>query len=380
MAARNNSLIAGKTIGEYSEGSPEFESWLYASQNPYQNWQATEKPTRWGMEGMQQQGDLVFFFEKGSFGYWEETPTLISRYLNGTGPGYTIDWYNDVTDRTCYPHERIKSAAVIGSHLFVSFGSQVAVSTQPTMKVDGQCSLTYLNLNQYVNRLRVDGSLLLACTNDGVHTSSDLGQTWVAAGLQGLSVSDLIRGNGYWLAKTSAGLHRLMDNDPAGWQSLGVFSYGPKIVWMDHVLYTIASGDVSYSLDKGDSWQVLPRDAGVPPANPQALAVEGNDYLFIGTEGRGIWRHPAVSNNAARMAKPTVASLEVYPNPTHGALQVRTQAEGRLSIWSLDGRLIQQGSLSAGEHSLDLATQPTGLYLLRWETNEGAEIRKIQKQ
>ena len=71
---------------------------------------------------------------------------------------------------------------------------------------------------------------------------------------------------------------------------------------------------------------------------------------------------------------PTGSNLQVYPNPTNSLLNVAydtVQDPGSLSIFSVDGKRIQDYVVAAGNNftSIDVGFLPSGLYILRFEVD-----------
>ncbi|MDG2426394.1 MAG: lamin tail domain-containing protein [Flavobacteriales bacterium] len=67
-----------------------------------------------------------------------------------------------------------------------------------------------------------------------------------------------------------------------------------------------------------------------------------------------------------------VISLEVYPNPTTGWLQISTHQPGLdLSAFDVNGRLIWRGTVSAGRTQLDVSDWPRGSISLMWRDEQG---------
>lgn len=74
--------------------------------------------------------------------------------------------------------------------------------------------------------------------------------------------------------------------------------------------------------------------------------------------------------------------VQVFPNPTHGRLLLRSKHAVSLSYQLRDafGRVLTQGNLF-GDHQIDLSPYPSGYYFLKLQDAQGAfELRKISKQ
>ncbi len=60
------------------------------------------------------------------------------------------------------------------------------------------------------------------------------------------------------------------------------------------------------------------------------------------------------------------STLLVYPNPTNGQFQVVTNdSETIVSVWSLQGTLVLQKTISEGNNTLDLSGNSAGVYIVK---------------
>ena len=70
-------------------------------------------------------------------------------------------------------------------------------------------------------------------------------------------------------------------------------------------------------------------------------------------------------------------NVQVFPNPTHDLVTVTCGGMSRVSVFSLDGKLIKQAESHGNECRIDGLTN--GVYVLNIETNDGVITRKIVK-
>ena len=70
-------------------------------------------------------------------------------------------------------------------------------------------------------------------------------------------------------------------------------------------------------------------------------------------------------------------NVQVYPNPTHGHVNVSCEGMSQVYVFSLDGKLIKQAESHGNECRIDGLTN--GVYVLNIETNDGVITRKIVK-
>jgi trimeric autotransporter adhesin len=79
----------------------------------------------------------------------------------------------------------------------------------------------------------------------------------------------------------------------------------------------------------------------------------------------------------------TATSIRVYPNPTNGVVTLESPVAGNLSIYSLDGRALQQYSVTTNETTLTLPRNlSAGIYMCRFVGSDGsvATMRLVYEQ
>lgn len=77
----------------------------------------------------------------------------------------------------------------------------------------------------------------------------------------------------------------------------------------------------------------------------------------------------------------SVSTIMPYPNPCSGLLHLALNTESEVSVYNANGILVWQRQLGSGQQSIDLSSQPAGLYFLNLiSTNKTAvENHRIQK-
>jgi ligand-binding sensor domain-containing protein len=147
-----------------------------------------------------------------------------------------------------------------------------------------------------VEHLAFTGSTILAVGYMGLVFSSDQGQTWTSIG-KGLPdvtvVTGIVETGSVLFAATYSGVYSSSDNgsswNVAGNELSGKVMYGITTRGNDLFVATKDNG-VFMSASQGNSW--VPVNDGFP-ANTSAydVAVVG-PWLFVATNGKGVWRHP----------------------------------------------------------------------------------------
>jgi len=72
----------------------------------------------------------------------------------------------------------------------------------------------------------------------------------------------------------------------------------------------------------------------------------------------------------------TSSSVNVYPNPTNGMLNVAGQGTMHISVMNVLGQTLQE-TCSEGNATLDLSQYESGMYLIRIETESGVIVQKV---
>lgn len=77
----------------------------------------------------------------------------------------------------------------------------------------------------------------------------------------------------------------------------------------------------------------------------------------------------------------TYSSVEMYPNPTTGLINISSKETLRSSkLYDLQGRLLQDTPLYNTTDILDISAYPSGIYLLEIKTDAGMNVERIVKK
>ena len=68
---------------------------------------------------------------------------------------------------------------------------------------------------------------------------------------------------------------------------------------------------------------------------------------------------------------------EIFPNPSSGSFTIVCEGVKRVSVYSVDGRLVKAFEVNETECRIEGLEQ--GVYLVRMETVKGIVIRKVVK-
>lgn len=99
---------------------------------------------------------------------------------------------------------------------------------------------------------------------------------------------------------------------------------------------------------------------------------------------QGFWQPNLAKFTSTNAPLQAEYGIACWPNPVSDALHITFNLEKplRLTLFSLDGRLLLQESAITSGHSLSLSSLPSSVYLLRFDTDDGAWIltQKVVKQ
>ncbi|MTB52513.1 YCF48-related protein [Lewinella sp. W8] len=133
------------------------------------------------------------------------------------------------------------------------------------------------------------------------------------------------------------------------------------------------NGTFRRSTDGGQTFEVL--DYSCAALRGGGLTPDGK-FFFTGGDGGHIRKHDIDRLVPVRNNFVTAKRLKVYPNPAAGQTTLELPVQSvttRLSIFSADGRQVQQLNVPAGTERfrVDLLNLNPGLYLLSWVGTEG---------
>ncbi len=103
---------------------------------------------------------------------------------------------------------------------------------------------------------------------------------------------------------------------------------------------------------------------------------------FQNTFGGGVWdvfvvKFKSCSSTAVAEQEYQPGLLQLFPNPAADAFTVKTTEAGEIRMYNVQGKLVDQRILSAGETVLDLTETAAGLYTLQFISPKGYSIQKL---
>jgi hypothetical protein len=121
-----------------------------------------------------------------------------------------------------------------------------------------------------------------------------------------------------------------------------------------------------------------------PNASNAVITVSPNtttQYVVNGTDINGCANSQTMSisvSGCVGIAEQSNATTwSVYPNPSKGEFIVQVSENSKMIMYDAIGRVVLSYDLSAGENAIAAKTLPSGNYLIRIQSGNASEIRKI---
>ena len=112
---------------------------------------------------------------------------------------------------------------------------------------------------------------------------------------------------------------------------------------------------------------------------PQGIFVDDSEYVYFAD----------ATNSAIRKVSPlptkisdigTITDCHIYPNPTHGIVQVQINNlidEAMITVYNCMGQLVFESKIEKPYAQLDLSQQTKGIYYLQLKTTQGMTTQKL---
>lgn len=228
------------------------------------------------------------------------------------------------------------------------------------------------SFSQKVLDMTTHGSTAYMTTSDQAYVSNDLGATWMPLGAQLPSkslynISLTEAGDVFVSSNGGQGVFRL-SADKSSWtevnNGLGNATTFYTMTAIGNELFGGTMGvGVFRSTDCGDNWIEDNEGLGIFSKIIQSFGYS-NGKLYVGTIS-GLY---SKTLSGAGVAVVTDAVELLYPNPSRGAVQIDVSSDDVREITVLDqlGKNVYTLAISgAGSYTLDLASLPSGMYMVR---------------
>ena len=77
---------------------------------------------------------------------------------------------------------------------------------------------------------------------------------------------------------------------------------------------------------------------------------------------------------------PTDQAIEVYPNPVSDRLTLHGEGIQQVSFFTITGVCVFESTANLNVLEIDMSALPQGMYIMRVQTTDGTETRKVIKE
>ncbi|MGH1433201.1 MAG: T9SS type A sorting domain-containing protein [Lewinella sp.] len=212
-----------------------------------------------------------------------------------------------------------------------------------------------------------------------INATTDGGQTWtqiIDGDFSTQPIANLFALNSTTIMNTVSGTTRCSSDGGLTWSTDacgGVTAPGEVIEGPDGTYYSgrlFPSQDdlltnLQRSLDGGLTWESI---AGFCTYAIPGAVTPNNRYLYVYQSAGFLGRVDLDAIVSTETPVADITAAKVYPNPTSGLLQVdlpEQASTAHLSLYNLQGQLVQQQAADSNTATMDLSNLPAGMYLLR---------------
>jgi uncharacterized delta-60 repeat protein len=150
----------------------------------------------------------------------------------------------------------------------------------------------------------------------------------------------------------------------------------------NHIARLNADGSLDASFDPGTGV------GGTFNTHLSAVAVQTDGKILIGGEfsaydgvtGKRIARLLGDSNLGVTEELESDSPYTLYPNPSHGIFYLEAPADTRFEVYDLRGGRLMEGTVDNGSYALDLSAYSKGMYLLRVQSGNRVETRRLVRE
>jgi photosystem II stability/assembly factor-like uncharacterized protein len=230
--------------------------------------------------------------------------------------------------------------------------------------------------------------------NGLLYKSTDAGSTWFLSntGLSG-TINDIKIGStkaSTTYAGSSSGVFK-STNGGSSWTNTGCTNVYDVLInpTNENEIYAATYTGVYKSTTGGGGWTLM--NTGLTNINTTSLGIYANNYLFVGTDGSGMYRWNIMVGAEEQKTTGVRSMFTAQPNPFAGWTRISyetTQAgHVNLMVYDIQGRLVKQlictsqakGLHSAAWNGLDEngSRVASGVYFCRLDAGETQAIEKL---
>jgi ligand-binding sensor domain-containing protein len=288
------------------------------------------------------------------------------------------------------------------------------------------CTATYYG----ITALSICDSNIFAGTFNGIYLSTNKGYLWVPVDstlAYGVISSLVTKGDTEWIGTYGGGIF-LSSNNEISWEASdtgltndtinamvisgnnifagtnsGVFkSANHRNSWVplstgfpnysDTVIYGFAaSGDTIFagteysgvylSSNNGNNWSSLNNGLDTTANSVLSLIIKGN-YIYAGTQ-LGVWKHQLYEVTGIKEIN-NDNNITVYPNPADKQIQIISNpcSVNNVELYNLLGEIIYSSPAAVNQSpvTINIEDIPSGVYIVKVETEKGEIIKKFVKE
>lgn len=290
--------------------------------------------------------------------------------------------------QTSYTAGNVNTLLVLGNTIFA--GTTVGISVS---RDNGETwNIAYAGSLVTGIKIGKDGTLYAAANSNGVFKSTDKGFTWFSTGLVANVFDVAIQGN-----KIYAGyLYGVVVSEDNGstWSTTPITIPVRKLYADENFIF--AGGfetGVYVSSNSGANW-LQRNDNGIGNYTIRSI-ITHNNYVFIGTEGQGVYRRQLDELTAVHVTGTEIPSeyslMQNYPNPFNPQTKIlfsipagvnNSAVEVKLAIYDVMGKEIEvlaNGNYKPGKYEAvwNGTGFSSGVYFYVLKTNDFTETKKM---
>jgi len=149
-----------------------------------------------------------------------------------------------------------------------------------------------------------------------------------------------------------------------------------------YVIYSDFNNSKKTTVQKfdGTSWiYVVPPAFSAGAATYTSIAIDHNNIPFIAFSNGEVFASELNCSVGLNKEFGIVSSSKIYPNPGNGIFKIDLNQKAKVSVTNVLGQNIFNANYEEGIKTIDIQTQPSGIYLISISNEIGIETLRIIK-
>lgn len=110
------------------------------------------------------------------------------------------------------------------------------------------------------------------------------------------------------------------------------------------------------------------------------LRTDNNDLIFSGGQfGAAETTLFAIDDTASETTLDTF-SIQAFPNPTSGIMNLETDRDAKVSVFTISGKMITSSEVVSGSNAIDLSQYASGVYFIKVTAENASTVLKVVKE